>query len=62
MTMAFSVAVTIGLTYWTATGITMGADVDGYRSDADYFEPTKRALMSVLITSTIDMFRTSRIR
>ncbi len=56
MTMAFSVAVTIGLTYWTATGITMGADVDGYRIDSDYFEPTKRALMIVLITSTIYMF------
>ena len=56
MTMAFSVVVTIGLTYWTATGITLGADVDGYRIDPGPFGDFKRALLVVLITSTVYMF------
>ena len=56
MTMAFSVAITIGLTYWTASGITLGADVDGYRIDPGHFGDFQRALLLVLITSTIYMF------
>lgn len=56
MTMAFSVAVTVALTYWTASGINLASDVDGYRIDPDYFGPTKRALLIVLVTSIIYMF------
>ncbi|OAI40095.1 hypothetical protein AYO38_06475 [bacterium SCGC AG-212-C10] len=56
MTMAFSVAVTTALTYWTATGINIGTDIDGYRIDPDWFSPTKRALMVVLVTSIIYTF------
>jgi hypothetical protein len=56
MTMAFSVAITIGLTYWTAKGITLGADVDGYRIDPGQFGNFKRALMVVLVASTVYMF------
>ena len=56
MTMALCVAVTAGLTYWTASGITIGTDVDGYRVDADWFEPAKWGLMVVLMTSAVYMF------
>ncbi len=53
MTMAFSVAVAIGLTYWTAKSITIGGDIDGYRIDPAYFDDLKRALLIVLVTSLI---------
>ena len=56
MTMAFSVAITIGLTYWTATSLNLGAEVDGYRIDAVPFDDFKRAVMVVLITSIVYMF------
>lgn len=56
MTMAFSVAITIGLTYWTATSLNLGAEVDGYRIDAGPFDDFKRAVMVVLITSIVYMF------
>ncbi len=56
MTMALCVALTAGLAYWTAAGINVGTDVDGYRVDNDWFEPAKRALMVVIITSSIYMF------
>jgi hypothetical protein len=56
MTMALCVAVTAGLTYWTASGINIGTAVDGYRVDPDWFQPAKRAVMVVLITSGIYMF------
>lgn len=56
MTMALCVAVTAGLAYWTAAGINVGTDVDGYRVDPDWFEPAKRALAVVIVTSTIYMF------
>ena len=56
MTMALCVAITAGLAYWTASGINIGTDVDGYQVDSDWFDPAKRALMVVLITSVIYMF------
>jgi len=56
MTMALCVVVTAALAYWTATGISIGSEVDGYRVDSDWFTPAKRALMVVIITSTIYMF------
>jgi len=56
MTMALCVAVTAALTYWTASGITIGADVDGYRVDSDWFDPAKRGLMVVIVTSSVYMF------
>lgn len=48
MTMAFCVAVAAGLAYWTAATIDVGADVDGFRIDADWFDPARRALLVVL--------------
>ncbi|MCC7362783.1 MAG: hypothetical protein IT303_00290 [Dehalococcoidia bacterium] len=56
MTMALCVAVTAGLTYWTATGLDVAADVDGYAIDGDWFGPMRRALMVVIVASTIYMF------
>lgn len=56
MTMALCVAVTGGLAYWTASGITIGNEVDGYLVDSSWFTPAKRALMVVIVTSTIYMF------
>lgn len=56
MTMALCVAITAGLAYWTASGIDVGADVDGYRINNSWFEPAKRALLVVAVTSTIYMF------
>ena len=56
MTMALCVAISAGLTYWVASGVTVGADVDGYRVDSDWFDPAKRALIVVIVTSTLYMF------
>ncbi len=56
MTMALCVAVTAALTYWTATGLHTGADVDGYRINADWFSPAKRGLLVVIAASIIYMF------
>jgi len=53
MTMAFCVAITAGLAYWTAAGIDIGGDVDGYRIDSDWFDPAKRGLLVVIVTSGI---------
>jgi len=55
MTMALCVAVTAGLTYWTASGIDLGTDVDGYPIDADWFDPAKRALLVVVVASAAYM-------
>jgi hypothetical protein len=56
MTMALCVAVTGALTYWTATSINLGSDVDGYRIDPDWFSPAKRAIFVVTLASVIYMF------
>ena len=56
MTMAFSVALTTFLTYWTATSINLGTEIDGYRLDPDYFQPMQRALLVVLAASLVYMF------
>ncbi len=56
MTMAFSVAVTAGLTYWTATTIDVTGDVDGYRVNAGWFDDAKRGLLVVLVASVIYTF------
>lgn len=56
MTMALSVAVTAGLTYWTAQTIDLGREVDGYAIDPGPFDDMKRALMVVLVTSAVYMF------
>ena len=56
MTMAFSVAVTAGLTYWTATTIDVTGDVDGYRISAAWFDDAKRGLLVVLVASVIYTF------
>ncbi|MBI5949376.1 MAG: hypothetical protein HY875_14655 [Chloroflexi bacterium] len=56
MTMALSAAVATGLAWWTAAGISIGADVDGYRIDPDWFDPAKRGLLVVLGASVVYMF------
>ncbi len=56
MTMALSVAITAGLTYWTAATLDIGSNVDGYRISPDWFSPAKRALLAVLIASIVYMF------
>jgi hypothetical protein len=56
MTMALCVAVSAGLTYWVASGLTVGADVDGYRVNSDWFDPAKRSLIVVIGTSSLYMF------
>lgn len=56
MTMALCVAVTSGLAYWTAAGITLGTNVDGYQLDREWFDPAKRALLVLIVTSVIYMF------
>ena len=56
MTMAFCVAITAGLAYWTASGIEVGNEIDGYRIDPDWFVPAKRALMVVIVASSIYTF------
>lgn len=56
MTMAFCVALAAGLTYWTAAGVTVGSAVDGYRVNADWFEPAKRGLLVVIVASAFYMF------
>jgi len=56
MTMALCVAIAAGLTYWVAAGVSVGQDVDGYRINSDWFDPAKRALLVVIVTSTIYMF------
>lgn len=56
MTMAFCVVVTAGLAYWTALGINVGSDVDGYKLDGDWFGPAKRALLAVIVASVVYMF------
>ena len=56
MTMALCVAVAGGLTYWTASGITIGTEIDGYRIDAGPFDDFKRAMMVVIVTGAIYMF------
>lgn len=56
MTMALCVAVTAGLAYWTAGTITLGTDIDGYAIDPGHYGDLKRALMVVIVTSSIYMF------
>ena len=56
MTMAFCVAITAGLAYWTATSVDIGNDIDGYRIDPDWFSPAKRALLVVLGASVVYTF------
>jgi hypothetical protein len=56
MTMAFSVAVTGGLTIWTAAGLNVSESVDGYRLDPGWFTEVKRSLWVVTIASSIYTF------
>jgi hypothetical protein len=56
MTMAFCVAVTAGLAYWTAASVDIGNDIDGYRIDPDWFGSAKRALLVVLGASGLYTF------
>ena len=56
MTMALCVAIAAGLAYWTASGIAIGTEVDGYSIDPGPFDDMKRALVVVIITSAIYMF------
>lgn len=53
MTMAFCIAIAAGLAYWTAVTIDIGADVDGFRIDPDWFDPARQALVVVLAASIV---------
>lgn len=56
MTMAFCVAVTAGLAYWTAAGIDIGNEVDGYRLSPGWFEPARGALLVVIAGASVYTF------
>ena len=56
MTMALCIAIAAGLAYWTASGIAIGTEVDGYSIDPGPFDDMKRALVVVIVTSAIYMF------
>jgi hypothetical protein len=56
MTMALCVAIAGALTYWTATSIDIGTDVDGYHIDSGWFSETRRAMLVVTFTSVVYMF------
>lgn len=56
MTMAFCVAITAGLAYWTALGIDIGTEVDGYRLDTGPFEAAQRFILIVVIASGVYTF------
>jgi len=56
MTMALCVATCGFLAYWTASGMSLGRDVDGYRIDAAWFDDFKRAVLVVTVTSGLYMF------
>lgn len=53
MTMAFCVAVTAALAYWTAITIDISGDVDGYRIDPGWFDEAKRGMLVVLGASIV---------
>jgi len=53
MTMSFCVAIAAGLAYWTAGGIGVGSDVDGYRIDRDWFDPARAAILVVIVASSV---------
>ena len=56
MTMALCVAIAAALALWTASTIHIGSEVDGYRLDSGWFDPAKRALLVLIITSAVYMF------
>jgi len=56
LTMALCVAVAGWLAYWTATGINLGSEVDGYPIDVGPWDDVKRALIVVIVTSLVYMF------
>jgi hypothetical protein len=56
MTMAFCVASAAGLAYWTADGITIGSQVDGYNLNPGWFDEARAALMVVVVTSGLYAF------
>ena len=56
MTMALCIAITAGLTYWSASAVNVGPTVDGYRIDDSWFDPAKRGILIVLVTSVVYMF------
>ena len=56
MTMAFCVAVTAALAYWTASTVDVTGEIDGYPIDSDWFDPAKRALLVVVAASAVYTF------
>lgn len=56
MTMALCVAVTAGLANWNAGAIDLRGDVDGFRIDSGPFDDVRRALLVVVVASTVYMF------
>ncbi len=56
MTMALCVAIAGGLAYWTAGSIDLRGSVDGYRIEEGPFDDVRRALIVVIVTSSVYMF------
>ncbi len=55
MTMALCVAVTAGLAYWTASTLSVGTDVAGYRLAPRWIGPAQTGLAVVIVASFIYM-------
>lgn len=55
MTMALCVSVTAGLAYWTASTLSVGNDVDGYRLAPGWFAPARTGLAVVIAASVVYM-------
>ncbi len=53
LTMALCIALSAGLTVWTATAIEIGSDIDGYRIAPEWFGEAKAGLFAVLVASTL---------
>jgi len=56
MTMALCVAVTGGLALWTAAGLDVGTDVDGYRINSGWFDGIERTLLVLTVLAVVYMF------
>jgi hypothetical protein len=56
MTMMLCIAITGGLTYWTAVTINLSSAVDGYRIDQGWFDPANQAMLWASIAAAVYMF------
>ena len=56
LTMTAAAAIVAGLAWWLAVSVNVGADVDGYLIDADWFGPVKDLLLAVAGTAAFYAF------